>query len=293
MMHIGDSEPKAELSDLTAADKWILSKVNTLAKTVTANLDAYELGIAVQNVYDFIWDEYCDWYIEMVKPRLYNEADPTRQAALWTLKTVLINALKLLHPFMPFVTEEIFTAVQNEEETIVLSSWPKYEESLSFTEDEEAIELIKSAVKSIRNIRAEMNVAPSHKAKVFVVSENAKVRETFETGKVFFATLGYASEVAVQADKNGIGEDAVSVVIHDGVIYMPFAELVDIEKEIERLNKEKKKLISEVERVEKKLANQGFVAKAPQKVIDEEKAKQAKYAAMLKGVEEQLARLSK
>jgi valyl-tRNA synthetase len=293
MMHIGDSEPKAELSDLTAADKWILSKVNTLAKTVTSNLDAYELGIAVQNVYDFIWDEYCDWYIEMVKPRLYNEADPTRQAALWTLKTVLINALKLLHPFMPFVTEEIFTAVQSEEETIVLSSWPKYDEALSFVEDEEAIELIKSAVKSIRNIRAEMNVAPSHKAKVFVVSENAKVRDTFETGKVFFATLGYASEVAVQADKSGIGEDAVSVVIHDGVIYMPFAELVDIEKEIERLNKEKSKLISEVERVEKKLANQGFVAKAPQKVIDEEKAKQAKYATMLKGVEEQLARLSK
>jgi valyl-tRNA synthetase len=293
MMHIGDSEPKLDKTKLTAADRWILSKVNSLAKNVTANLDAFELGIAVQNVYDFIWDEYCDWYIEMVKPRLYNEEDPTREAALWTLKTVLINALKLLHPFMPFVTEEIFTAVQSEEETIMLSKWPEYSEELSFTEDEKAIELMKEAIKAIRNIRAEMNVPPSKKANVFVVSESDEVRSIFENGKVFFRTLAYASEVAVQTDKSNIADDAVSVVIHDGVIYMPFAELVDIEKEIDRLNKEKDKLIKEVERVEKKLANQGFVAKAPQKVIDEEKAKQAKYAAMLKGVEEQLARLSK
>jgi valyl-tRNA synthetase len=293
MMHIGDSEPKLDKTKLTAADRWILSKVNSLAKNVTANLDAFELGIAVQNVYDFIWDEYCDWYIEMVKPRLYNEEDPTREAALWTLKTVLINALKLLHPFMPFVTEEIFTAVQSEEETIMLSKWPEYSEELSFTEDEKAIELMKEAIKAIRNIRAEMNVPPSKKANVFVVSESDEVRSIFENGKVFFRTLAYASEVAVQTDKSNIADDAVSVVIHDGVIYMPFAELVDIEKEIDRLNKEKDKLIKEVERVEKKLANEGFVSKAPQKVIDEEKAKQAKYAAMLKGVEEQLARLNK
>ncbi len=291
MMHIGDSEPKAELSDLTSADKWILSKVNSLAKNVTSNLDSYELGIAVQNVYDFIWDEYCDWYIEMVKPRLYNQEDPTRNVALWTLKTVLINSLKLLHPFMPFVTEEIFTSIQNEEETIMLSKWPEYSDELNFADDEKAIELMKEAIKSIRNIRAEMNVAPSKKAKVIVVSENDEVRDIFENGKVFFAPLAYANEVSVQSDKTGISDDAVSTAIHNGMIYMPFAELVDIEKEKERLNKEKNKLIKEVERVEKKLSNQGFISKAPEKVINEEKAKLEKYSSMLKSVEEQIARL--
>ena len=184
MMHIGDSEPKLDKSKLTSADKWILSKVNTLAKEVTDNLDNYELGIAVQKVYDFIWDEYCDWYIEMVKPRLYNEEDETREAALWTLKTVLINALKMLHPFEPFITEEIFTSIQSEEETIMLSKWPEFTSEFDFEEDEKAIELMKEAIKNIRNIRAEMNVAPSKKAKVFVVSENEDVRNIFEHGKV-------------------------------------------------------------------------------------------------------------
>ena len=291
MMHIGDSEPKLDKSKLTSADKWILSKVNTLAKEVTDNLDNYELGIAVQKVYDFIWDEYCDWYIEMVKPRLYNEEDETREAALWTLKTVLINALKMLHPFEPFITEEIFTSIQSEEETIMLSKWPEFTSEFDFEEDEKAIELMKEAIKNIRNIRAEMNVAPSKKAKVFVVSENEDVRNIFEHGKVFFATLAYASEVVVQADKTGIDDDAVSTVIHNGVIYMPFAELVDIAKEKERLSKEREKLIKEVERVEKKLSNQGFVSKAPEKVIAEEKAKMEKYSTMLKAVEEQIERL--
>ena len=291
MMHIGDSEPKLDKSKLTSADKWILSKVNTLAKEVTDNLDNYELGIAVQKVYDFIWDEYCDWYIEMVKPRLYNEEDETREAALWTLKTVLINALKMLHPFEPFITEEIFTSIQSEEETIMLSKWPEFTSEFDFEEDEKAIELMKEAIKNIRNIRAEMNVAPSKKAKVFVVSENEDVRNIFEHGKVFFATLAYASEVVVQADKTGIDDDAVSTVIHNGVIYMPFAELVYIAKEKERLSKEREKLIKEVERVEKKLSNQGFVSKAPEKVIAEEKAKMEKYSTMLKAVEEQIERL--
>lgn len=291
MMHIGDSEPKLDKSKLTSADKWILSKVNTLAKEVTDNLDNYELGIAVQKVYDFIWDEYCDWYIEMVKPRLYNEEDETREAALWTLKTVLISALKMLHPFEPFITEEIFTSIQSEEETIMLSKWPEFTSEFDFEEDEKAIELMKEAIKNIRNIRAEMNVAPSKKAKVFVVSENEDVRNIFEHGKVFFATLAYASEVVVQADKTGIDDDAVSTVIHNGVIYMPFAELVDIAKEKERLSKEREKLIKEVERVEKKLSNQGFVSKAPEKVIAEEKAKMEKYSTMLKAVEEQIERL--
>ena len=291
MMHIGDEEPEREMSELTAADRWILSKVNSLAKNVTANLDAYELGIAVQNVYDFIWDEYCDWYIEMVKPRLYDKENPTRNAALWTLKTVLINALKMLHPFMPFVTEEIFTSIQSEEETIMYSKWSEYSDEFNFEDDEKAIELMKEAIKSIRNIRAEMNVAPSKKAKVIVVSEDEEVRNIFENGKVFFAPLAYASEVAVQSDKTGIADDAVSTAIHKGMIYMPFAELVDIAKEKERLSKEREKLVKEVERVEKKLSNTGFVSKAPEKVINEERAKLEKYSNMLKSVEEQIGKL--
>ena len=293
MMHLGDEDPAFDREALTAADRWILSKANSLAKNVTANLDAFELGIAVQNVYDFIWDEYCDWYIEMVKPRLYNKEDKSRSAALWTLRHVLVTALKLLHPFMPFVTEEIFTAIQDEEETIMLSAWPEYSEEFDFAEDEKSVELIKEAVKSVRNIRAEMNVPPSNKAKVFVVSEKPYVRDIFENSKVFLHNLAYASEVSVQSDKSGIGSDAVSVVVHDAVIYMPFAELVDIEKETERLNKERNRLIKEVERVEKKLANEGFDSKAPQKVIDEEKAKREKYTAMLSGVEKQLEALKK
>ena len=292
MMYLGDEEPHCQSSELTAADRWILSKVNSLAKNVTANLDAYELGIAVQNVYDFIWDEYCDWYIEMVKPRLYNKEDPTRNAVLWTLKTVLINALKMLHPFMPFVTEEIFTSLQSDEETIMYSKWPEYSEDFDFSDDEKAIELMKEAIKSIRNIRAEMNVAPSRKASVYVVSDNEEMRSIFEKGKVFFAPLAYASDVTVQSDKNGIADDAVSVAVHNGMIYMPFAELVDTAKEKERLSKERDKLVKEVERVEKKLSNQGFISKAPEKVVNEEKAKLEKYSNMLKSVEEQIAKLN-
>ncbi len=246
----------------------------------------------MQNVYDFIWDEYCDWYIEMVKPRLYNKEDPTRNAVLWTLKTVLINALKMLHPFMPFVTEEIFTSLQSDEETIMYSKWPEYSEDFDFSDDEKAIELMKEAIKSIRNIRAEMNVAPSRKASVYVVSDNEEMRSIFEKGKVFFAPLAYASDVTVQSDKNGIADDAVSVAVHNGMIYMPFAELVDTAKEKERLSKERDKLVKEVERVEKKLSNQGFISKAPEKVVNEEKAKLEKYSNMLKSVEEQIAKLN-
>lgn len=232
MMNLEKAEVPAEidLTTLTSADKWILSKVNTLAKVVTENMDKYELGIAVQKVYDFIWEEFCDWYIEMVKPRLYNDEDNTKAAALWTLKTVLGNALKLLHPYMPFVTEEIYCTLRPEEESIMIAPWPEFKNEWDFSEDEQAVEMIKEAVRSIRNVRTGMNVPPSKKAKVFVVSEDENVRKIFESGKVFFASLGYASEVAVQADKEGIDEDAVSAVTADAVIYMPFAELVDIEK---------------------------------------------------------------
>lgn len=292
MMNMEDGEEPKFLM-LTSADKWILSKVNTLAKEVQESLSKYDLGLAAQKVYDFIWDEYCDWYIEMVKPRLYNKEDSTRAAALWTLKQVLINALKLMHPFMPFITEELFMHIQDEEETIMTSQWPVYKEEWNFKENEAEIDAIKEAVRNIRNIRAEMNVAPSKKVHVYVVSENEGVRYIFEHSKVFFKTLAHASEVTVQTDKAGIGEDAVSVVVQDATIYMPLAELVDFAKEIERLEKEKTKLEKEVDRVVKKLANQGFVAKAPAHVIEEEKAKEEKYKAMLAQVEERLAQLKK
>ena len=294
MMNLDKAEVRdVDVTELTDADKWILSKVNTLAKDVTDNMENYDLGVAVQKIYDFIWEEFCDWYIEMVKPRLYNDEDTTKTAAIWTLKKVLIDALKLLHPYMPFITEEIFCNIQDEEESIMISSWPVYTEDNNYSEDENAIETIKTAVRNIRNVRAEMNVAPSRKALVYVVSEDEGIRSIFENGKVFFATLGYASDVKVQADKTDIPEDAVSTVIAGAVIYIPFAELVDIDKEIERLKKEEDKLHKEIARCNGMLNNEKFTSKAPQAKIDEEKAKLEKYSNMLAQVEERLATLSK
>ena len=287
----GISIDGVSLADLTQADKWILSKMNRLTKDVTENIDKYELGIAVSKIYDFIWEEFCDWYIEMVKPRLYNDEDKTKAAALWTLKTVLINALKLLHPYMPFITEEIFCNVQNEEESIMISKWPEYKDEWNFEEDEKAVELIKEAVRGIRNTRTGMNVPPSRKAKVFVVSESEEVRNIFENSKAFFATLGYANEVAVQSDKTGIAEDAVSVLIHQAALYMPFADLVDIDKEIERLTKEEDKMNKEIKRAQGMLSNPKFVDKAPADKVQAEKDKLEKYTQMLAQIQERLAAL--
>lgn len=279
------------LEDLTSADKWILSKLNTLAKDVTDNMEKYELGIAVQKLNDFLWEEFCDWYIEMVKPRLYNDEDQTKAAALWTLNTVLTEALKLLHPYMPFITEEIYCNL-TDEESIMLAKWPEFKEEWNFKADEKAVETIKEAVRGIRNVRAEMNVSPKKKAQVYVVSEDAEIRDIFEQGKVFFATLGYASEVIIQDNKDGIGDDAVSSVIAGAVIYMPFAELVDIAKEKERLAKEEKRLNGEIKRCEGMLGNERFVSKAPEAKVQEEKDKLAKYQQMLEQVKEQIARIS-
>ena len=296
MMNDPDNKIKvtdARPANLTDADKWILSKMNGLIKEVTDNMEKYELGIAVAKLNDFIWEEFCDWYIEMVKPRLYNDADETKTAAIWTLKTVLIDALKLLHPYMPFITEEIFCNIQDEEESIMISSWPVYDEANSFAAEEKAIETIKEAVRNIRNLRADMNVAPSRKALVYVVTASEDVKNIFNNSLGFFGTLAYASEVKVQADKAGIPDDAVSTVIPDAVIYIPFAELVDIDKEIERLKKEEGRLQGEIKRCNGMLNNEKFTSKAPQAKIDEEKAKLVKYTQMLEQVTERLATLSK
>ncbi|MBD5486849.1 MAG: class I tRNA ligase family protein, partial [Lachnospiraceae bacterium] len=240
--------------------------------------------------------EFCDWYIEMVKPRLYQkdtDGQESNNAALWTLKNVLIDALKLLHPYMPFITEEIFCTIQTEEESVMISKWPEFTQDRDYKEEEESIELIKEAVRGIRNIRTQMNVAPSRKAAVFVVSDKEAVRNIFEEGSLFFASLAGASEVTVQADKSGIADDAVSVVIPNATVYIPFAELVDIAQEIERLQKEEKRLNGELARVNGMLNNEKFMAKAPEAKVAEERAKLEKYTQMLTQVKERLAQLGK
>jgi len=293
MMNIEKAAQSGEvaLDRLTMADKWIVSKVNTLTREVTENLDKYELGIALQKVYDFIWEEFCDWYIEMVKPRLYNEEDDTKAAAIWTLRHVLIQALKLLHPFMPFISEEIFCNLQEEEETIMVSQWPVYRDDWSFAKEEQSTETIKEAVRAIRGVRSSMNVPPSKKATVYVVSEDEGLLRIFEHSKSFFATLGYAGEVILQKNKDGIADDAVSAVVHRAVIYMPFADLVDIEKEIERLKGEEKRLAGELARSRGMLGNEKFVSRAPEAKIAEERAKLEKYEQMMEQVKLRLAQL--
>lgn len=294
MMNMGDESPAAPSKDaLKPEDKWIISRLQSVIKDATDNMDKFELGIAVQKVYDFIWDEFCDWYIEMVKPRLYGKDDADdKNAALWTLKTVLIDALKLLHPYMPFITEEIFMTLQSEEESIMISDWPVYDEDRVFGDEERDIELIKEAVRGIRNVRTQMNVAPSRKAGIFVVSDNADIRNAFEAGEIFFKGLAYATEVTVQSDMQGIASDAVSVVIPGANIYIPFAELVDITKEKERLKKEEERLNSEIKRAEGMLNNERFTSKAPESKVKEERDKLEKYRQMLTEVSGQLEKLN-
>ncbi len=281
---------------LEPVDKWIISKLNTLVQDVTDNMEHFELGIAVQKVYDFIWDEFCDWYIEMVKPRLYSKEESdeaSRNAALWTLKNILIDALKLLHPYMPFVTEEIFCTIQSVEESIMISNWPVYSAERNYSKHESAIELIKEAVRGIRNVRTQMNVVPSKKAAVFVVSEKEEVRKIFADGRLFFASLAGASEVTIKEEKTGIADDAVSVVIPNATLYIPFEELVDIKQEIERLENEKKRLESELARVNGMLGNEKFMSKAPESKVAEERAKLEKYTQMMEQVEIRLLQLHK
>ena len=294
MMNLEGMEvTKPAISDLAPEDKWILSAVNTLTKDVTENMDKFELGIAVQKVYDFIWDEFCDWYIEIAKVRTYKKDEDARAAnsALWTLRTVLGQALKLLHPYMPFITEEIYCTLNPQEETIMLADWPVYKEEWNFSAEEEMLAHVKELVKGIRNLRTEMDVPPSRKAKVFIVSEDKALCETFESMKKTYQNLISASEVDVQSDKAGIGEDAVSVVIPGAVVYMPLEDLVDMEKEKERLLKEEERLKKELARSHGMLNNEKFVSKAPAAKIQEERDKLAKYEQMMATVQERLAQM--
>ncbi len=296
MMNMKEGEEAGDVmpEGLNAEDKWILSRCNTVVREATENMEKYELGIAVQKVYDFIWDEFCDWYIEMVKPRLYQSDDEkTREAALWTLQTVLITSLKLLHPYMPFITEEIFTTIQSREETIMLSAWPVYREDFSFPHEEEGIGLVKEAVRAIRNVRAERNVAPSRKAKVIIVSEDPAVLDIFREDEIFFRTLAFASETVLAADKSAVPEGSVSAVLPQETIYIPLADLLDVAAETERLKKEEKRLLGELKRCEGMLSNERFLAKAPKAKVDQEKEKQARYQQQLEGVRRELDQLAR
>ncbi|NLY43149.1 MAG: valine--tRNA ligase [Clostridiaceae bacterium] len=286
LMNLEIEENKLPATEkLTVEDRWIISRYNTIVKEVTENLEKFELGIAVQKLYDFIWTEFCDWYIEMVKPRLYDKQSDSRLEAQYVLTYVLSNTLKLLHPFMPFITEEIWQHLPHEGESIMISNWPEYHEEYKFDKEEKQMELIMGAIRNIRNIRAEMNVAPSKKAKLYVVTDDI---ETFEKGKIFFEWLASASEVIISDNKIEIPQNAVTVVVEGAEIFIPLDELVDREKEIERLEKEKQKLEMEVKRVNDKLNNPGFISKAPAHVIEAEREKGKKYADMLSKVIEQL-----
>lgn len=284
---------KVNLEKFTIADKWIMSRISSLCRDVTENMEKFELGIALQKVYEFIWDEFCDWYIELVKPRLYDKESDSRLEAQYVLNYVLGTSMKLLHPYMPFITEEIYSHLINEDESIMISKWPLYEEKYNYEEEEKKMDLIMNIIKSIRNIRAEMNVPPSKKAKTIFVAPGAREQEILKEGEAFFKTLGYSSETVIQADKSGIPSDAVTSVLAGVDVFIPLEDLIDIEKEIERLEKEKDNLQKELDRVNKKLSNEGFVSKAPKKVIDGEREKKEKYEEMYQKVSERLNSLKK
>ncbi len=286
LMNLDITENKLpDVSQLQLEDKWILSRYNKVVKEITDNLDKFELGIALSKLYDFIWESFCDWYIELVKPRLFDKECASAKTAQYVLTYVLSNTMKLLHPFMPFITEEIWQHLPHEGESIVISSYPIYDDSLVFEDDEKAMELIMEAISAVRNRRAEMNVPPSKKAKTIIVTDET---DTFSKGAAFFEKLASASEVEVRKNKDGISPNAVNIVVPSAEIFLPLDELVDKDKELKRLNDEKKKLEGEIKRVQGKLSNQGFVAKAPQKVVDEEKAKGEKYKEMLDKVLESI-----
>ena len=276
-------------ANLTLADKWIISRANRVVKEVNYNMDQFDLGIGLQKAYDFTWSEYCDWYIEIVKPRLYGHDREAKRAALYTLTYVLEKILKLLHPFIPFITEEIYSYLPTVEGYIITAEYPHYEEADDMLAEEEKMNLIMDGIRNVRNVRAEMNVPPSKKAKIIIVPTDDK-RPAMEDGKEYFKSLASASEVEIQNSKDGIPEDAVSVVIDGVELFIPLDELVDFEKEKERLNKERDKALAEIKRVEGKLNNPGFVNKAPAKLVEEEKANKEKFEEILHTIEERLAK---
>ncbi len=277
---------------LELSDRWLMSRLDTLTAQVEESMEKYELGIAAQKLYDFIWGEYCDWYIELVKHRLYDEDSKTGDTARQVLYYGLDRLIRLLHPFMPFITEEIWQHMPNRSETITLVEWPESDGKFQDDGTEQQMHTIMEAIRAVRNIRAEMDVAHSRKANVIIVAEQAEIRDLFDTNKPYLERLASASKVIVKKDKADIPEDAVSAVIEGAEIFIPLQELLDIGKEIERLEREKEKLEKELERVNGKLSNKGFVNKAPAEVIEAEREKRDKYEDMMDKVSERLKSLS-
>lgn len=290
LMNLEEGVAKEELTleNLGEEDKWILSKLNQVTKEVTGNLGKYEIGMAAQRIYDFVWDEYCDWYIEMVKARLFSDNKESKETAEKVLLYVLKDILKLLHPFMPFITEEIWQHLPRNTTALILSDWPKYKEEFNFPKSEETIEYIKTGIRGIRNARAEMNIIPSRKSNQIFVTKDGRIKDIIKNGERYFMNLASADEIQILDNKNEMPEDTISVVLDKCEVFLPLKELIDFEKEIERLEKEKEKLEGEIKRVMGKLSNESFVSKAPEKLVESEREKQTKYEEMLENVSERL-----
>ncbi|QQY80819.1 valine--tRNA ligase [Keratinibaculum paraultunense] len=284
-------DKELDLNSLEEEDKWILSRMNTVVAEVTENLEKYEIGLSAKKIYDFIWDEYCDWYIEIVKPRLYGDNVKSKETAQIVLLQVLENVLKLLHPFMPFITEEIWQHLPGRDKALIISSWPDYNDKYNYPEAENRMIYIMNAIKGIRNARQEMNIAPSKKAKTIFVTQDKDIEDILNYGKRYFVNLASAGEIEIIKDKGNLGEGNISVVLDRCEVYIPLKGLIDIDKEIERLEKEKEKLEGELKRVRGKLSNEGFVTKAPAHVVEEEREKQKKYENMMEKVLERLKAL--
>ena len=284
---ITDKNGKYNNEFLRIEDKWILNKLDELIKTVTQNLNDYDLGIALDNIYNFIWNEFCDWYIEIAKSRLYSDNLEEKTQVCFVLNKVLKDSLKLLHPFMPFVTSEIYSKlVKLDEKALMVSEWPKLINRVNYDKNNDFIENVKDVIIQIRNVRANRNVHPTKKTKLIFVTN--KYKSEIEESKSFIEKLGFANDVIIQSNKNNISQNAISIISNEMEVYIPFEELVDVEEERKRLEEEKKKVLSEIDRASKMLANPGFVNKAPEAKINEEKAKLAKYQEMLKSIEERL-----
>ena len=276
--------------ELQVEDKWILSKLNTLIKEVSINMENYDLGVALDKIYTFIWNEFCDWYIEIVKTRLYDKENPTRKTAQYVLNKVLGDSLKLLHPFMPFITEKIYKELYNNDESIMIAEYPEYNELLNFKKQEEQIEEIKELITGIRNVRTKMNVHPSKKSKLIFIAK-PEYKEVIKESEGFIKKLGFGEEIEIQEEKLNIPKNAVNVVTADLEVFIPFEDLVDIEEEKQRLEKEKEKILVEKEKTDKMLGNPGFLAKAPASKVEEEKEKLAKFNEMLESIENRIKNL--
>ena len=286
LMNLEDYDNNNEKIELCIEDKWILSKLNTLITEVKVNMDNYDLGVALDKIYTFIWNEFCDWYIEIAKTRLYNKENTTRKTAQYVLNKVLEDSLKLLHPFMPFVTEKIYKELYNNDESIMISTYPEYSKDLEFKDEEQAVEELKEVITGIRNARAKMNVHPSKKSKLIFVTK--KYANIIKESEEFLKKLGFGEEIEIRENKENIPQNAVSIVSSNLELFIPFEDLVDIKEEIERLEKEKAKVLVEKEKTDKMLSNPGFVAKAPAAKVEDEKEKQAKFNEMIKTIEERI-----